>query len=1636
MPVHEPTHASVSRSNREERLDAVLGALPRASGGGQGDGARRALLERFVTLWLEHLPDDELAERADDDLAGAALAHWRLADDTASAETVRRHVLNPVYERDGWQSSHTVLQLVCGDRAWLVSSLRGALLHAGHDVHLLVHPVLRVERDADGRLLSIDPHEGGGADGSADAAAAELGDGDAGRTRAESLIHIEIDCVQSDAHPSIDALVERVFAMLAVIARDAEAMSERLAALADTLDNDEQAAFVRWLDARQFLCLGSARIALDERGEATLEGPLGVLDPSAAEVAWSTEDILSADVASMFTDDHDGLIVCKAAREAPLVRDEPADLVLVAERDGSGRVVSIDCTVGLFISGLQNEAIREIPWLRERVERVIAASGTSADSHDGKALAATLRTLPREMLLQTHSPDLLEMTRGIIALHERRQARLFSSIDPLGRYCDCLVFIPREAYSRELRLAIERILANHVVGTCAAFDTRFSSSSTLARLHFVIRKHPPLAREIDWSDIERRVRQAAVTWEDRLEQSLRERHDESTAIALHALYGSGFPPGYRDDYSARAAAADIAFIETELGDEAPRMGFYRRIVSDADTINFKLFVRDEPATLSDVIPLIENMGLRVVAEHPFEILRTDQSRIWIHEFTVEQGAPGEDGDDAAPRISEAFDHIWAGEAENDGFNRLILAAGLDWRQVVLLRALCKYILQTRVPFSQAYVTDSLVANAPIARLLVELFEERFGPSPDDSSVADRESACAAIVERIDAALDEVASLDEDRILRAYRDLILATLRTNAFRRDADGQPLARLAFKLDSARVPDLPLPRPMVEIFVYAADVEGIHLRGGSVARGGLRWSDRREDYRTEVLGLMKAQMVKNAVIVPVGSKGGFYVKRVLPEAREAAAEIVVECYRNFLRGLLDLTDNLVDGEVVPPPDVVRHDGDDPYLVVAADKGTATFSDHANQVAIDYGFWLGDAFASGGSAGYDHKKMGITARGAWESVKRHFRNHGLDTQSEPFTVVGIGDMAGDVFGNGMLLSRHIRLVAAFNHRHVFIDPDPDPERSFEERERLFALPRSNWSDYDTSLISAGGGVYSRTDKQIRLSAEACRALGIEGEDIALAPNALISMILKAPVDLLWNGGIGTYVKSSNETHADAADRANEALRIDGRQLRCRVVGEGGNLGFTQLGRIEYAANGGAIYTDAIDNSAGVDCSDHEVNIKILLNAVVAADDMTNSARDRLLESMTDEVAALVLHDNYLQTQCIDLCHVDGVAALGEQSRFMQFLESGGRLDREIEYLPNAEEVAERLADERGLTPPEIAVLVSYSKMTMYDELLASELPDEPALENVLLDYFPTPLRKEFADRVRAHRLRREIVATVLTNELVNRLGPTFPFRMQQELGAGLPAIAHAFTIVRKAFRMPELWSSIEALDNRVDSETQYRMQILVRGLVERATHWLLRARRPSESIAALVERYRDGLDELAAAMPACLADAQRETLDQRLRFFCDAGVPEETALAVARVVPMSSALDIVEIARSLERPVDATASVYFEIGHRLDLTWLRDRIGDLRAGSHWHALAISELRSDLHHQQRHLAAEAVGESGDETAAAARVKAWERSRKATVAKYRGLIAEMRGSGDIDFAMLSLAVNEVHKLLRSERPVAA
>lgn len=1599
------TGLSSGVSKKQSLISAILTALPRSLSDGHF-----SQLQTFIPAYFSTLSVDELSTFNPDDLAGAALSHWQLAR-TSVADGPHVLVFNPTFDSHGWQSAHTVIQIVAQDQSWLVASIQAALARESHTIHHINHPILNVQRDDNGQWLDIDENASG-----------------------ESLIHIEVDALTDENQGSVRVLLDSLFTTLAVIAHDADAIRQQMAEIANSLKSSEQSDFVHWLDDKQFACMGFAEL-LPADGFSTLHNTFGVLDNDAINAAWTTSDILpdgydAQTLESVFNNDE--LIVCKSGFNSPIIRNEPADLIIHAVRDNSGKIIQLRCCVGLFIAGLQNEAVRNIPWMRNRVERVLAASGTRVESHDGKALASTLRGLPREMLMQTRSSELLKMASGIVGLQERQQVRLFYSSDALGRFCNCLVYIPRDAYSRDLRLSIEHILKTHINGSCAGFDIRFSSNSNLARLHFVIQKYPPYLREINWVALSEDVRKASITWYDKLEQTLRLQHKEIDAIQLQRRYASAFPSGYRDDYSARAAAADIDFIENNVPEDAPVMSFYRHIIADSGIINFKFFALNEPVSLSDVIPIIENMGLRVESEHPFEIRRYNAPTVWIHEFTVQQASDVDenDGEQTASRIQNAFDHIWRGDVENDGFNRLMLDASLDWRQVVILRALCKYLLQIDVPFSQTYMIDSLVANAPITRLLVELFEERFDPAKN----TDGKQNSSALLEKINEALDNIVSLDEDRILRGYRNLIQAILRTNAYRRDKQGNLRDFISFKFDCASVPDLPRPKPMVEIFVYSSRVEGIHLRGGPVARGGLRWSDRREDYRTEVLGLMKAQMVKNAVIVPVGSKGGFYVKASLPSDREAMMEVVIDCYKTFLSGLLDITDNLDGPTVIPPPDVIRYDKDDPYLVVAADKGTATFSDYANSVAIDYGFWLGDAFASGGSVGYDHKKMGITAKGAWESVKRHFRNLGINTQQDSFTVAGIGDMAGDVFGNGMLLSPHLKLVAAFNHQHIFIDPNPDAAKAFAERQRLFNLPRSSWSDYDSGLISKGGGIFKRDAKQIKLSPEAQQILGTSEEN--LTPNALIAIILQAPVDLLWNGGIGTYVKASSESHAQAADRANDSLRINGKQLRAKVVGEGGNLGFTQLGRIEFAQTGGLIYTDAIDNSAGVDCSDHEVNIKILANAIVASDDMTLKQRDALLESMTEDVGLHVLRDNYLQTQCVDLCAVDGGLAFNEQSRFMQHLENMGRLDRAIEYLPDGDEIADRMANHLALVKPEIAVLVSYSKMVMFDELLRSNFTKDPALEAVLMDYFPAALRKGHKEQIKTHRLRPEIIATIVTNDVINRLGPTFVFRMQQELNASSADVATAFVIVKEIFTLQTLWSSIEDLDNQIASKEQYLMQILVRGLVERATHWLIRNRKTENTISDLVSRFKPGLGELIEAMPGCLSSAEQQTLDQRVKHFMDAGASEPTAVAVARVVPLSSSLDIVEIAASLNQPVANIAAVYFALGQHLELSWLRERIGTLVASSHWHKLATAELRGDLHYQQRHLCAEVANVTDGELSPEERVQQWSDRNASATTQYQTLIGELKANGSVDFAMLSLAINEVHKLLRSDRPLAS
>src|SRR3569623_1158222 len=1068
-----------------------------------------------------------------------------------------------------------------------------------------------------------------------------------------------------------------------------------------------------------------------------------------------------------------------------------------------------------------------------------------------------------------------------------------------GRFITALVYVPRDRNHTELRRRIQEILMRALDGESVVFNFLISESP-LARVHFIIRTRAQQIPEYDTAQLQARMVEAMSSWQDDLLASLHNQLGEEQGAKLYHRYLDALPPAYRDDYSPRTAVVDIQRLEG-LDETAPlTTHLYRPMEEDGALLRFKIYGSAEPMALSDVLPMLEHMGVRVLSARPYEITPRSSSPYWILDFDMTAGTDHPvDVMEVKELFQETFIHLCRGTIENDGFNRLVLASERHWRSVVMLRALCKYLLQTNMRFSQSYIELSLANNPAAVKRLVELFEARFDPRAQDS--AERVAELAASLEKI---LATVTNLDEDRILRQFLALMQAMLRTNYYQHDVHRQPKPYLSFKFDSAKIPNLPLPRPMYEIFVYSPRMEGVHLRGGPVARGGIRWSDRREDFRTEVLGLMKAQMVKNAVIVPVGAKGGFVCKR-LPagDDRDALQDEVIHCYRCLLRGMLDLTANWIAGKIAAPLQVVRFDGDDPYLVVAADKGTASFSDIANSLSAEYNFWLGDAFASGGSSGYDHKKMAITARGAWESVKRHFRELGKNTQTEDFTVVGIGDVSGD----GMLLSPHIKLIAAFNHLHIFIDPAPDPARSLEERQRLFALPRSAWSDYNRELISAGGGVYSRRAKAITLDAEARAALGIEAEQ--LTPNELIQAILRAPVDLLWNGGIGTFVKAGSESHADVGDRSNDALRVDAGELRCRVVGEGGNLGFTQLARVEYARRGGRINTAAIDNSGGVDCSDHEVNIKLLLDQIVAAGELTLKQRNRLLVDMTDEVASLVLNDNYLQPQAISIAVHHGPLLLDDHVRLIRLLEKEGRIKRKLESLPSDDDLAARDAAQEGLTRPEIAILLAYSNISLFESLLESDVAEDAFLSHELVSYFPSPLCERYVRHMDMHPLKREIIANQITNGIINRMGSTFWLRMHDASGHRPADIARAYTAAREIFAARPLWREVEALDNRLGAAVQIELFSEPRRLLARATLRLLRQHRAPLDIAATLARYTHAAAALAERLPQLTKGAERRALQARARRWQPAGVGKELAQRIAALEPLFAAHDLPEIA-------------------------------------------------------------------------------------------------------------------------------
>ena len=1593
------------------RVEAVL-----ALAASRLDAARQKIIEGFAREYFRRLDSEDLAERTPEDLLGALLSHLQLGQQRQPGRPKVR-VFSPTAGEDGWWSRHSVIQIVNDDMPFLVDSTTLEINRQGLTLHLIAHPIYAVERDAQGSLKAIGPRA------------------QSPQAPRESWMHVEIDrLVDAEQREALAAGIERVLADVRAAVHDWKPMLARLHEAIAELEHvpanlpqataGESRALLQWLAEDHITLLGYRQHDLvQEKGEPALRlvpgSGLGLLRETAQEQLSASFAALPREARALAGAPLPVLVVTKSNTRSTVHRAGYTDYIGVKRYNAQGRVIGEHRFIGLFTSTAYSARVSETPLLRGKVAEIANRAGLPPGGHLAKALDHILETYPRDDLFQIPDEDLYETALGILALGERQRLRLFMWRDPFDRFVSCLVYVPREAYSTDLRIKFQRILLNALNGTSAEFDVLLSEA-TLARIQFTVRTMPGQVPAFERKDIERQLAAAARRWDDELRDALIDAEGEAAGLPLFKAWGAAFPAAYRHQVAARDALPDVRKLAA-LSPGAPlALSLYQRDGAQPGALGLKVYRFGAPLVLSDALPLLEHMGVRVIAEASWRI-RVDGAAgpIALHDFELQAPITGEIETETLARLFEdTFARVLRAEVESDDFNRLVLLAGLAAEEVVVLRGYAKYLKQIGFAQSQATIAATLAAHPRIARMLVGLFKLRFDPQRAD------QQAATSQVNAIEKALEKVSNISEDRVLRQLLALVQATLRTNFWRTGVghSGAPGPRrqfLSFKLDSAQVPGLPQPRPLYEIFVYSPRFEGIHLRGGKVARGGLRWSDRPDDFRTEVLGLVKAQMVKNTVIVPVGSKGGFVLKKAPPSTdREAFMKEGIACYQDYLRGLLDLTDNLIGGKTVAPPQVVRIDGDDPYLVVAADKGTATFSDHANQISQEYGHWLGDAFASGGSVGYDHKAMGITARGAWESVKRHFREMGIDTQSTDFTVVGIGDMSGDVFGNGMLLSPHIQLVAAFDHRHIFIDPQPHAAATFAERKRLFELPRSSWADYDTKLISEGGGVWARSEKSIPISPQARSVLGIAAE--RLTATELVSAILKAPADLLYNGGIGTYVKASTESHADVGDRANDALRVNGNELRVKVVGEGGNLGFTQRGRIEAALSGVRLYTDAIDNSAGVDTSDHEVNIKILLGLAVGEGKLTQEGRNALLPTMTNDVAALVLRDNYFQTQALSIGRYLAPGLIDEQARFMRFLEKKGRLDRAIEFLPTDDEIAQRKARNLGLATPEQAVLLAYSKMWLSDELVASDLPEDPWIASALYRYFPAVLREKFGDQVGRHPLRREIIATHVLNSMVNRVGATFVYQLAELTGATPPQVVRAYQLAREVFASVPLWEKIEALDNRVADSVQCELIVEWRRLISRATTWFLRSRRLDEPTERGAQRLAPAVSYLRTLLEP---EAAAST---RVAAWVQAGVPLPLAQQVGAADRLFSALDIAEVAEAGRAALDVASAVHFGIGERLGLEKLRQQIELLPSDSHWQTLAKVALSGDLADLHHSIALDAV--SRHPGTAPEKLSSWEARNPMAFARAKRLLAELAEAASPDLAMLSVALRELRNLV--------
>ena len=1547
-----------------------------------------------------------------DDCYGSLLCLWQFIQQRTPGEFKFR-AYNPEPEEHFWHSTHSIIELLGDDMPFLVASILMELDRQEIIVHNLNHPVIQVKRDAKGQLRALRKAD---ADTQAE-------------FQSEALMRIEIDR-QADTHElnRIIAGIKKVIRDVQQVVRDRAAMEAHLNEAinwcktqpqpVNTEEKAEALSYLEWLKDDNFLFVGYRYYELSETEKGTAQrikkdSGLGTFREEFRKSP--AETYLSPYLAAKLQEP-ELLVITKSSSRSSVQRHAHLDYLGIKQFDDKGVVIGEWCFFGLFSSQAYSTPLEEVPLLRTKVATLLEMADTPENSHRGKALRHVISNFPRDEILQATQDQLLGTIMGILDCHERRQLRVFLRPDCYDRFVTAMIYVPRDHFNTELRQRFQHILLEELGGNSVDFSVHLSENP-LVQLQFVVHCHNSNELSFEEDKLEQVMAEAILDWKDHLQQAILDKHGEAAGSRLYRTYAHAFPAAYREDVYPRQAVADIERL-ADLKNKGQISTSLYHPVNDFSHCHFRVLGKGKQLALSDVLPILEQMGVRVFSARPYSIHPRAAENSWVHDFSVDPSASLDLEDNSLrEQFQEVFIRTWKGELENDGFNALVVSAGLNWKQIILVRALAKYLIQLQVPFSQSYMERVLNNNAAITQQLVKLFEVRFDPSKSGN----RDTASESILARISKLLDDVANLDEDRILRHFLSVIEAMLRTNAYQTDAEGQLKGYLSFKLKPAAIPAAPQPRPLFEIFVYSPWVEGVHMRGGKIARGGLRWSDRREDFRTEILGLVKAQMVKNAIIVPHGAKGGFIPKQLPTNgSRDDIMAEGIRSYKTFISGLLDITDNMRTGDIIPPSNAIRYDEDDPYLVVAADKGTATFSDIANGVSDQYGFWLGDAFASGGSQGYDHKGMGITARGAWESVKRLFKERGIDSQATDFTAIGIGDMAGDVFGNGMLLSRHIRLVAAFNHMHIFIDPTPDAESSFIERQRLFNMSRSSWDDYERKLISKGGGIYSRQAKRIKLSPEACKALNIGRT--TLTPAELIQNILKAPVDLLWNGGIGTYVKASTETHTDVGDRANDSLRINGDELQAKVVGEGGNLGLTQKARIEFARNGGLINTDAVDNSGGVDTSDHEVNIKILLDQIVAAGDMTQKQRNQLLAEMTDEIASLVLRHNFLQSQRLSLSNHQSTVLLNDHRYLIRQYEGEGRLNRKLECLPTDAEMKARFVREEGLCRPEISMLLSHAKLKLFEDLVEARVDEDSYLSKALYQYFPSQLRNKFAEQISQHPLKTEILATHLANHMDNRMGSTFIEYIQQETRCSVIDALRAFIAVVEIQSIQPLWDQFEAIGLSVKDEAQRSEQVRIQRLIEKSCIWLLRTHGNNLDIQQLVDTYKAGTDTVANQLDHLLSDSSREWLQQITGQLIVAGFDSELAYKCASLRYHYYALSIVSIASRNQQSVENAAKVYFSLEDHLSLHWLRGQVRELPVADLWQRKAQASIRDQVDRSLGKNCARALSASGVDADEA--MTEWLKDNTPQMERWQATINTIQAAPEQSLAMLSVAVQEL------------